>query len=169
LRAIEEPPALLLVALWDRAEEAAPEEYVWESTPVPEASEKFWFAATVVGPLSETAPVPVEKVEALLWEILPGKETVCPDLPMVMPVWFAVPIEMVPAVPAAVPVSIEMLPELPEVVVVPDWIVIAPELAEVELKVERVKAVLLALVVTVKAPAPVRAWPAAIVNPLLKV
>src|SRR5579864_7488810 len=115
-------------------------------------------------------PVMVAPEEAKVLAVtLPFRVVGCPDLPMVMPVWFAVPIEMVPAVPAAVPVSIEMLPELPEVVVVPDWIVIAPELAEVELKVERVKAVLLALVVTVKAPAPVRAWPAAIVNPLLKV
>ena len=42
-------------------------EYVCEITPVPEAKEKFWFAATVVGPFKETAPVPVPKVPEPFW------------------------------------------------------------------------------------------------------
>jgi hypothetical protein len=37
---------------------------------------RFFPAAIVVSPFKETAPVPVERVEALVWEILPGKETV---------------------------------------------------------------------------------------------
>jgi len=68
-----------------------PEEYVWLSTPVPEASEKFWLAATVVGPLSETAPVPVEKVPLPAWvkvlpeaiETLPFRVLVPEDVPKV--------------------------------------------------------------------------------------
>ena len=46
------------------------------SDPVPAAKVKFFPPAMVVSPLRETVDVPVEKVEAPVWEMLPGKVTV---------------------------------------------------------------------------------------------
>jgi hypothetical protein len=87
-----------------------------------------------------------------------------------MPVWFAVPIEIVPAVPVAVPVSILMLPEF-EVVpkALPVAIAIAPEFAEAELVAAelRFRALAVPPEETVKVPLPLTACPAAMVSPLL--
>ncbi len=92
-------------------------EKVWENIPVPEAILRFLFAATVVSPFKDTAPVPVPKVPLPVWVRLELFCTVTvpfevnPEVAVIKPEMVGVAVQAVPVTVRFPPNEVKLLPE----------------------------------------------------------
>lgn len=142
--------------------------------PVPPVSEvipvSVWFALPrfkaiavvptykVELPRTDEGIVPVKPAAEIAAESVPLIVVVCPDLPIVTPREFVVPIEIVPSEDAPFPTSIVMFPEVPEVTVSPVEIVMLPDAAPVAAKV--------LIVVAAPTPPRIRSPPVTVRSPV---